>query len=364
MSGGPALPPDLAIREDVPLAPFTTLELGGRARLFLDATDGDSVWRAVRWADEMGVPLAVLGGGSNVVVADEGFDGLVIRVGIRGMAITTRDEHHAHLTSAAGEPFDALVSHAVAEGLGGLECMSGIPGLVGATPVQNVGAYGQEVAETIESVRVIDRATASTYTIPATGCGFAYRDSRFKREPGRFVVLAVVFRLPRHGGPCVRHEQVARALAAAERRDLATVREAVLSLRREKSMVLDPSDPNRRSVGSFFMNPLVTKDAAARVASRALELDLVRSEDEMPRFLGGPGMVKLSAAWLIEHAGVSRGLRQGNVGVSTRHVLALVHHGGGSAAELLALAAYVQRRVSDTFGVTLTPEPARIGHCV
>jgi len=341
----------LAPREHVPLAPYCTLGVGGPARFFLEARDEATVAEALAWARRRGVDLRVLGGGSNLVVADEGVDALVVRIALRGVSAEAAGRA-VKVTAAAGEPWDALVAFAVERGWAGLECLSGIPGLVGATPIQNVGAYGQEVSDTLVSVRALDCATGRSVTLPARECGFAYRDSRFKSgEPGRFVVLAVTYRLAPGGAPTARYADLERHLAGRGRAPtLAEVRAAVLAIRRAKSMVLDPDDENRRSCGSFFTNPVVTPAAADRVAALA-------GDPAMPRWPQPDGRVKLSAAWLIERAGFRRGCTDGPVGLSTRHALALVTRDGARTADVLAFARRLRSAVEARFGVRLTPEP-------
>jgi UDP-N-acetylmuramate dehydrogenase len=349
--------PPLGLREGVPLAPLTTLELGGAARWFFEARTRPELVQALRWAAEQNLVVAVLGGGSNLVGADGGFPGLVVRVALRGL-VAQAGGGRIRLSVAAGEPWDWVVKRSVAEDLAGLECLSGIPGTAGATPIQNVGAYGQEVSEVVEEVRVLDRATLCEATLGPVECGFGYRTSLFRSEPDRFVVLAVTFRLRPGGPPTLRYEELQRAVRQrGPCVDLGRVREAVLALRRSKSMVIDPDDPNRRSAGSFFTNPVVSPEEADQVARRSLELGV----GEPGRFPAGGGRVKLSAAWLIEHAGFSRGLRRGAVGLSSRHTLALVHHGDGSTDELLKLAREIRAGVEARFGVRLTPEPVFLG---
>jgi UDP-N-acetylmuramate dehydrogenase len=351
----------LRVRDDVPLAPLTTLELGGRARHFVEAADEPTILAALAWAAARGVPALVLGGGSNVVVADAGFDGLVLRVATRGRAYAEAGGE-VRLTAAAGEPWDALVADAVGRGLAGLECLSGIPGLAGATPIQNVGAYGQEVADTIRAVRVVDRLDGSILELPPSACGFGYRDSTFRRAPDRHVVLSVTFGLRPGGAPTLRYGELADALAREQvTATLAATRQAVLALRRRKSMVIDAADPNRRSVGSFFTNPIVAAAVAEGLAARAAADGLVAAATDVPRWPAGGGRVKLSAGWLIERSEISKGLRSGHVGVSSAHALALVHHGGGSTVELLRLARRVRDAVRSRFGVTLVPEPIFVG---
>jgi UDP-N-acetylmuramate dehydrogenase len=363
--------PPAYVREHEPLARHTTLELGGPARYFAQATDEPTLLDCIRWATERHLPLAVIGGGSNLVVADGGFEGVVLKIALRGLTMHPPQAHgpggdDVIVSAASGESFDVLVETTVKRGFRGLECLSGIPGLVGATPMQNVGAYGQEVADTIRAVRVLDRVSLRTDVLSAADCRFTYRDSLFKQQRERYVVLGVTFAL-RAGGECTpRHDQVRQALAVMPRTgeqsmSPARVRQAVLALRRMKSMVVDSTDPNHRSVGSFFVNPVLSLAAAEDVFARAVSRGITAHPDDVPRFPQPGGGTKLSAAWLIEHAGVPPGFRLGAVGVSTKHVLALVNHGGGSTKELLVLAAHVREAVREMFEVCLEPEPAFIG---
>jgi len=350
-------------RAEVPLSGLTTLELGGPARALVEIEREGDLVEALRWAGAEGLPAIVLGGGSNVVVADDGYPGLVVRMATRGVdARRDADETSVLVTAAAGEVWDDFVAGAVEERWGGLECMSGIPGTVGATPIQNVGAYGQEVGDVVVSARVLDRGTFGIRELSGEECGFGYRDSVFRRASQRFVVLAVTYRLRPHAPGTVRYSELARHLGPGSAApSLAAVREAVIELRRSKSMVLEPSDPNRRSVGSFFVNPLVTREAAGRVVSRACELGDAVAPENVPAHEVGGGMVKLPAAWLVEHAGFPTGTRRGPVGVSSRHSLALVHHGGGTSAALISLAREIRGAVAERYGVQLEPEPVFVG---
>jgi UDP-N-acetylmuramate dehydrogenase len=319
---------------------------------FAEVTHEDQAREALDWARRRGLPVRVLGGGSNLVVADQGVPALVVRLALRG--IEARDAAGAvEVTAAAGEGWDDLVRLVVGRGWAGVECLSGIPGLVGATPIQNVGAYGQEVSETVAAVRALDRARGDVVTLQPEACGFDYRDSRFKRDgPDRWVVLAVTFRL-RPGPPAPsRYADLVAALArrGLDRPSLDDVREAVLAIRRAKSMVLDPADENRRSCGSFFVNPVVTAAEAARVGAAA-------GDPGMPGWPQPGGGVKLSAAWLIERAGFRRGWRDGPVGLSTRHSLAVVAHDGARARDVVRVAWVLRAGVEDRFGVRLIPEP-------
>lgn len=345
----PAVP---TLREDVPLGPLTTLGVGGPARWFIEASSQAEVADALAWARARSLPTLVLGGGSNMLVADRGFDGLALRPRIRGVSAAL-DRHAVLVDAAAGEPWDGLVERAVASGWAGIECLSGIPGDVGATPVQNVGAYGQEVADTLVDVRAIDRRSGALVTLDRARCGFGYRDSRFKRQDkDRFVIVGVRFALRAGGAPQVKYAELAKALAGAPSPSLATVRRTVLELRRGKSMVLDPDDENGRSAGSFFTNPTVDAALAARVRARA---------QGMPEHPATDGKTKLSAAWLIEAAGFRRGAHDGAVGLSTRHALALVNRGGATSAEILRFARRVREGVLERFGVALAAEPVMVG---
>jgi UDP-N-acetylmuramate dehydrogenase len=338
--------------EATPLAPLCTLGVGGRARFFVEAREQGDVAAALDWAERRRLPVRVLGGGSNLVVADAGVDALVLKIALRG--VTVREVPGAvEVTAAAGEPWDPLVQDAVAQGWAGLECLSGIPGLVGATPIQNVGAYGQEVSQTLTAVRALDRAASRVVTLGPDACGFAYRDSLFKSgTPERYVVLAVTYRLVPGGAPAVRYAELARQLEARGLRtpSLADVRESVLAIRRAKSMVLEAGDPNRRSCGSFFVNPVVSAEEMALA-------EVLAGDPAMPRWPERDGRVKLSAAWLIERAGFVRGEADGPVGLSSRHALAIVAREGARASDVVRFARRVRDRVEARFGVRLQPEP-------
>jgi UDP-N-acetylmuramate dehydrogenase len=331
------------VRRDVRLADLTTLAVGGPIDRLVEVTDAQELVDAVRDADEAGRPLLLIGGGSNIVAPDDGWPGDVVLVRTQGIE---RDGNS--LFVAAGHDWDALVAYTVENDLAGMEALSGIPGSTGATPVQNVGAYGQEVAQTITAVRVYDRAEKSERTLTPEECGFAYRDSRLKREPGRFVVTEVAFALDAGSrSRPVGYAELARRLDVeiGETAPLADVRGAVLELRRGKGMVLDPADPDSRSAGSFFTNPVVPAE---------------RAVDGCPSWPTPDGQVKLSAAWLVQSAGFGRGTRQGNVGTSSRHSLALTTEDGATAAELMAFAGRVIEAVQERFGVTLVPEPTAV----
>ena len=342
------------------LADYTTVRLGGPARGFVRAGTEAELVEAVRAADAAGEPVLILGGGSNLVVADEGFDGTVIQVATRGVS---RDGGPGAVTVAAGEDWDAVVARTVAEGLAGLECLSGIPGLAGATPIQNVGAYGQEVSDTITGVRVYDRAAGQIADIPGGQCGFGYRTSRF-RGADRFVVLSVTFELAVQVRSLpVRYAELAAALGVpvGGQVESTEARSAVIELRQRKGMVIDPADPDTRSVGSFFVNPVL--DAAALAAVEAAARARCGAGTRVPRFPAAKdGLVKVPAAWLIERAGFGRGYSPGDgARISSKHTLALVNAGSASTAALMALAREIRDGVYDAFGVTLAPEPVLVG---
>jgi UDP-N-acetylmuramate dehydrogenase len=330
------------------LSDLTALRLGGPAASYAEATTRDELYDAVAAADAAGQPVLVIGSGSNVVVADEGFPGVVIRVATRGVREGGDLCGGAEAVVEAGENWDALVARAVTSEWIGVEALAGIPGTVGAVPIQNVGAYGQEVSETIAQVHVYDRRERRTRTMFAADCEFGYRTSVFKQHPGRYVVGAVTFqfKLGDLGAP-VQYAELARSLGVdiGERTSSARVREAVLALRTKKGMVLDPDDHDTWSAGSFFTNPFVDPSALP---------------DGAPAFAQPDGTVKTSAAWLIEHAGFSRGYGDGPVRLSTKHTLALTNRGGATTEQLLSLAREIRDGVRGAFGITLEPEPTLI----
>ncbi len=352
---------DLTVLENIPLAPMTTLGIGGPARFFLRAGNRDTVRAGVRWAAERQLPVLVLGGGSNMLIADEGFPGLALHVAVRG--VETRGSHRvAEITAGAGVNWNALVRHSVAMGWAGLECLAGIPGLVGATPIQNVGAYGQEVRDTIVRVDALDLATDEIVTLSNAECRFGYRVSRFKLEDrNRFIILAVTFRLTPGGAAVIRNIELQRQLQqlCLQQPSIAEMRDIVLDIRRRKSMVLDMADPNTHSAGSFFTDPVLS--LAQFAALEALITAQYGEETRIPRFPTTDGAIKIPAAWLIEHAGFRRGHIYGHVGISENHTLALINRGDATAREMLDLARDIRDRVRERFGITLLPEPAFVG---
>ncbi len=374
--------------EQVRLADYTTLRLGGPAARFLEAVTQEDLIDAVRAADAEPEPVLVLGGGSNLVVADEGFPGVVVLVAGAGLDFAAAGDA-VDVTAEAGQDWDEMVQQCLAAGLSGIECLSGIPGRAGATPIQNVGAYGQEVAQTVTSVRAYDRLADRTVRLSAADCEFGYRTSKFKRQAsasagpgrgargaalnpatatGRFVVLDVTFRLTASplSGP-VRYGELSRVLGVPEggRVPLADARAAVLDLRRGKGMLLDTTDPDTRSAGSFFTNPIVTAGQYAELAARAGDGHRGTAESVIPHWPEADGRVKLSAAWLIEQAGFSRGYHlpddPGGARISTKHTLALTNAGAGRTASLIRLARDIRDGVRAAFGVELANEPTLVG---
>ncbi len=347
---------NLELKEYVSLAPLTTLLIGGTARYFVRAESEEQVAEAVEFAAKNDLKLFILGGGSNVLVSDDGFDGLVIQVNIKGITnVSTSNPQSAilnpQLVAAAGEDWDGFVEHCVKNDLAGIENLSGIPGFVGGTPVQNVGAYGQEVAETIVSVRCFDRGTSEFVSLSNAECGFTYRTSIFNStHRDRFIVLSVSFELKRGGELKIDYKDLAEHFGN-RRPSLGEVRDAVLKIRRLKSMVIDADDPNSRSAGSFFKNPVIEIDKLHELRSRFADLPSFKFSDK----------VKLPAAWLIEHAGFSKGFAMGGAGISANHTLALINRGGTTADEMLALMQAIQLAVNAKFGIDLQPEPVFVG---
>ncbi len=343
----------ITIRENVPLAPLTTLGVGGPARFFVKAETGEHVFQALEYAAENALELFVLGGGSNILVSDQGFDGLVIQVAIKGISLESEGKRQV-VTAKAGEDWDPFVEFCVSKGLAGIECMSGIPGFVGGTPVQNVGAYGQEVSETIISVKCLDRTNRETLELTNEQCGFAYRTSIFNSSHrDRYIVLSVTFSLIPAGPPKIEYKDLMEYFSGREA-TLAATRETVLKIRAAKSMVILPADPNSRSAGSFFKNPVISLKRLSELEDR---LDV-----KVPHFNASDGMVKVPAAWLIERAGFYKGFSLGNAGISTNHSLAIINRGEASAAEIVDLKNLIQETVRNEFGVDLMPEPIFVGN--
>jgi UDP-N-acetylmuramate dehydrogenase len=356
------MPDQELIQENVPLAPLTTLRIGGPARFFAEAREEDELLAAFSFAEQRSLPLFILGGGSNALVADEGFPGLVVHVALKG--VTWRDEGDEVIGAArAGEDWDELVSQCVERDLAGVECLSGIPGSVGGTPIQNVGAYGQEVSETITSVRVFDRLAGGFTELSNEQCQFGYRSSAFNTTArDRYVVTAVAYALKPHGEPAIRYPDLKNFFSNVSLRpSLRLTREAVREIRARKAMLIAPDDPDCRSAGSFFKNPVVTSETFDRIEGITRERNLICGVKGVPNFPAGDGKVKVPAAWLIERAGFHKGYSRGRVGISSKHTLAIVNRGGATAREVIGLMKEIQERVVEKFGVSLMPEPVFVG---
>lgn len=339
------------------LAPLTTLEVGGAARFFVEAQTEQDVLDALHFAETNNLPIFILGGGSNLLVSDNGFYGLVIKISLKGIE-TSQDKDEIYVHSAAGEDWDSLVDYCVERNLAGFECLSGIPGTVGATPVQNVGAYGQEVSDTIVNVRVLDRETKEIKLLITNECGFAYRTSIFNTtHKNKYIVLAVNYCLRLNGKPSLRYADLQKYFKDKKEPSLKEVREAVLEIRSAKSMVISPLDENRRSAGSFFKNPIVTKEKFDEIENISRNLSLIDETQDVPHYPAGDGLVKVPAAWLIEQSGFYKGFQRGRAGLSTRHTLAVVNRGGATASEIKSLVEDIQVQVNQQFGVQLQPEP-------
>lgn len=362
----------MTIQENVPLAPLTTLQVGGAARYFTELRREDDVREAAQFAKTRDLPLFVLGGGSNLVIADSGWPGLVLRIAIGGIATPIASPNRADATGnavlfsvGAGANWDDFVAHAVVQNCAGVECLSGIPGTVGGTPVQNVGAYGQEVSDTIESVRAFDVKEDRIVVLPKPACGFRYRSSIFNTtERGRYIILRVNYRLKRSGAPSLKYADLQKYFASrlahtAPKKtlpSLAEVREAVREIRRTKGMLIVPGDDDCRSAGSFFKNPVLGeaqfKELAERAASKGLEI---------PSYPALDAQHKVSAAWLVEHSGFSKGYVAGAVGISHKHALALINRGDAEARDIVRLKDEIQSQVQEAWGILLEPEPVFVG---
>jgi UDP-N-acetylmuramate dehydrogenase len=362
----------MTIQENVPLAPLTTLEVGGAARYFAELRREDDVREAVQFAKTRDLPLFVLGGGSNLVIADSGWPGLVLRITIGGITTPIASPNRTDATGnavlfsvGAGVNWDDFVAQAVVQNCAGVECLSGIPGTVGGTPVQNVGAYGQEVSDTIEAVRAFDLKEDRIVVLPKPACGFRYRSSIFNTtERGRYIILRVNYRLKRGGAPSLKYAdlqkyfagRLAHTVAKKTLPSLAEVREAVCEIRRSKGMLIVPGDDDCRSAGSFFKNPVLGeaqfKELAERAASKGLEI---------PSYPALDAQHKVSAAWLVEHSGFPKGYVAGAVGISHKHALALINRGDAEARDIVRLKDEIQRGVQEAWGILLEPEPVFVG---
>lgn len=345
------------IQKDVSLAELTTLKIGGKAKFFVEAKSESEVIEALQYASETNLETFIIGGGSNILIADEGFDGLVLQIALKGVSKEKRDAESVLVEAKAGEDWDNFVAFCIENNLQGVECLSGIPGLIGGTPVQNVGAYGQEVSETIVSVRCFDRKEKRFDQLTNADCKFSYRTSIFNSSAkNRYIVLAVTFALRLNAAPKIIYRDL-QQFFQDKQPSLRETREAVLKIRREKSMVIDDSDPNSKSAGSFFKNPIVTKDKFAEIEKRANLLKL----GNVPSFNFDENFLKIPAAWLIEKSGFCKDFRFGRVGISSKHTLAIVNLGGATAKDVINFKNEIQARVKEKFDIELNPEPIFVG---
>lgn len=349
----------MILRENVLLAPLTTLKVGGPARFFVEAGTRDEIVAALDYAASEQLSLFVLGGGSNLVVSDRGWPGLILKISLKGIDAYP-ESGKSVFQVAAGEDWDAFVAYAVAQNCSGIECLSGIPGATGGTPVQNVGAYGQEVSQTISSVDVLDRETGQERSLSNQECHFTYRTSIFNDSATqRFIVMSVTFQLQPGGEPRLQYADLKTYFAGWQTPPtLAQTREAVRKIRLSKAMLIVPGDDDCRSAGSFFKNPVLSESGLAALLQRAAEFT---HSTNLPTYPAGDGKVKVSAAWLVERSGFSRGTTRGPVGISSRHSLAIVNRGGATAADIIALKNEIENGVYEKFGVSLKAEPVFVG---
>lgn len=345
------------IQSDIELKNLTTLKIGGAARFFVSAETEDETVDAVKFADENDLRIFVLGGGSNVLISDKGFDGLVLQINLKGIEIEKDETDETIIAVKAGEDWDEFVNFCVEKNLAGIECLSGIPGFVGGTPIQNVGAYGQEVSETITRVKVFDRKSKEILTLNNSECKFAYRSSIFNTtDKNRFIVLQVNYKLKKNGAPKIVYKDLIKFFDG-KNPDLKETREAVRQIRAEKAMLVRQGGLDAQSAGSFFKNPIVPKTQFDKISETAKTLNL----GDVPNFKADDENVKIPAAWLIEKAGFHKGFQKGNAGLSTKHTLALTNRGDAKASEIISLKDEIQRKVLEVFGIELKTEPIFVG---
>lgn len=345
------------IQANVELKDLTTLKIGGAARFFVSTETEEEVVEAVKFADENDLQIFVLGGGSNVLISDKGFDGLVLQINLRGIEVEKEDGDEVIVSAKAGEDWDEFVKFCVEKNLAGIECLSGIPGFVGGTPIQNVGAYGQEVSETITRVKAFDRKSKEILTLNNDECKFTYRASIFNTtDKNRFIVLQVNYKLKKNGDPKIVYKDLIQFFDA-KNPDLQETREAVCRIRREKAMLVRQGGLDAQSAGSFFKNPIVSKSQFEKVSETAKKANF----GDVPNFKADGENVKIPAAWLIEKSGFHKGFQKGNAGLSTKHTLALTNRGDATAAEIIALKDEIQRKVLEIFGIELKTEPIFVG---
>lgn len=351
----------ICVQENIPLAPYTTFKIGGDARFFVKAETEKEIIEALKLADERNLEVFILGGGSNVLIADEGFDGLVIQIAAKGVSISKGKNGTFFVTAQAGVDWDEFVGYCVEKNLAGIECLSGIPGLVGGTPIQNVGAYGQEVSETIVNVRVFDRKIKKNLELTNAECEFEYRKSIFNtKRKNRFVVLAVTYALKENGKPKIIYKDLLGRFENSHP-TLKKVRQEVCKIRAEKAMLVRQGGLDSQSAGSFFKNPIITKNKFQEIEKIVRKLNHIDENEEIPNFKIDNNLVKILAAWLIEKSGFQKGYTKGNAGLSTKHTLALTNRGNASAKDLINLKNEIQKKIKKNFGIDLIPEPNFIG---
>lgn len=349
------------LQNNVSLSPLTTFKLGGNARFFVKAESDKEIIEAINFTDENKFEIFILGGGSNVLIADDGFDGLVIQIANKGITIKKGTDGKYLVKAMAGEDWDEFVGFCVGKNLAGLECLSGIPGLVGGTPIQNVGAYGQEVSETISNVRVYDRKSKEILELSNRECKFEYRKSIFNtKHKNRFVVLDVTYILEKNGTPKITYKDLLNQFGENQP-TLQEIRETVCRVRAEKGMLVRQGGSDSQSAGSFFKNPIVSTETFSEIEKAVRELKLISENEKVPNYEVGNNLVKIPAAWLIEKAGFNKGYKLGNAGLSARHTLALTNRGNATALELIKLKEEIQQKIKEKFGIDLIPEPNFIG---
>lgn len=352
----------LSIRENVPLAPYTTLGVGGPARFLASIKHEDQIPEALEFARVHACPVFILGGGSNVLVSDSGFSGLIVRMEIRGIQ-PLDDDNSEFVSVAAGETWDGFVQRCVDQNLAGVECLSGIPGTVGAAPVQNIEAYGQEISDVILSIRALELETNGIEELSGRDCRFGYRTSIFNTtHKDRYAILKVAFSLRPYGKPNIQYRDLEEHFRSRSKTPgIGEVRRAVVNIRESKGMILNQTDGDMKSAGSFFKNPIVESDKATEIENLARDRGILASRENLPRFTANSGRVKLPAAWFVERAGFKKGYRHGNVGVSDKHALALVNIGGAQSREFIELMQRIQEKIHSEFGISLLPEPTLLG---
>lgn len=347
----------ITVQQNIQLAPLTTFKIGGKARLFIKAETEEQIIDAINFADENKLEVFILGSGSNVLIADKVFDGLVVQVANKGISAVKAKDKTFLVTAQAGEDWDEFVEYCVGKNLAGIECLSGIPGLIGGTPIQNVGAYGQEVSETITSVRVFDRKSKSILELTNTDCGFEYRRSIFNStQKKRFIVLAVTYALEKNGKSKIIYKDLLNRFENCNP-TLKEVRENVCKIRAEKAMLVRQGGLDAQSAGSFFKNPIIERADFIEIEKHLTKLKKLNKDEQIPSFAIDKNKIKIPAAWLIEKTGFHKGFKLGNAGLSTRHTLALTNRGNATADEILRLKDEIQKKVFDLFGIKLIPEP-------